>query len=46
MTIYYLPSHEYIKVEGEYGLIGISEYAAKQLGAFLWKSPQQNFGNG
>lgn len=36
MTIYYLPSHEYIKIEGEYGLIGISEYAAKQLGAVTY----------
>lgn len=36
MTIYYLPSHEYIKVDGEYGFIGISEYAAKQLGAVTY----------
>lgn len=36
MNIYYLPTHEYIKVEGETGLIGISEYAAKQLGAVTY----------
>ncbi len=34
--IYYLPSHEYIKVEGETGLVGISEYAAKELGAVTY----------
>ena len=30
--IYYLPTHEYIKVDGNNGYIGISEYASKQLG--------------
>ncbi len=35
-TIYYLPTHEYIKVDGENGYIGISEYAAKQLGAVTY----------
>ena len=30
--IYYSESHEYIRVEGEYGYIGISDYAQKQLG--------------
>ncbi len=34
--IYYLPSHEYIKVEGETGYIGVSEYAAKELGAVTY----------
>ena len=34
--IYYLPTHEYIKVDGETGLVGISEYAAKQLGAVTY----------
>ncbi len=34
--IYYLPTHEYIKVEGETGYIGISEYAAKQLGTVTY----------
>lgn len=32
----YLPSHEYIKVDGEYGFIGISEYAARQLGVVTY----------
>lgn len=31
--IYYLPTHEYIKVDGDTGYIGVSEYAAKELGA-------------
>lgn len=34
--ILYLPTHEYIKVEGENGYIGVSEYAAKQLGAVTY----------
>lgn len=36
MNIYYLPTHEYIKVDGDTGYIGISEYAAKQLGAVTY----------
>lgn len=36
MKIYYLPSHEYIKVEDNIGLVGISEYAAKQLGTVTY----------
>lgn len=36
MKIYYLPSHEYVKVDGDTGFIGISEYAAKQLGAVTY----------
>ncbi|MCM1067667.1 MAG: glycine cleavage system protein GcvH [Muribaculaceae bacterium] len=36
MKIYYLPTHEYVKVDGENGFIGISEYAAKQLGAVTY----------
>jgi len=35
-NIYYLPTHEYIKVEGETGFVGISEYAAKQLGTVTY----------
>ena len=35
-NIYYLPSHEYIKVDGSVGFIGVSEYAAKQLGAVTY----------
>lgn len=33
---YYLESHEYIKVDGLEGLVGISEYAAKELGAVTY----------
>ena len=41
--LYYTDSHEYIKVEGEYGFIGITDYAQSQLGqvaarAFGWKN--------
>ena len=36
MEIYYLPSHEYIKVDGNVGYIGVAEYAAKQLGAVTY----------
>lgn len=35
-TTYYLPSHEYVTVDGNYGYIGISEYAAKQLGNVVY----------
>ena len=34
--IYYLPTHEYVKIDGEFGYVGISEYAAKQLGAVTY----------
>lgn len=34
--IYYLPSHEYVRVEGEEGYVGISEYAAKELGTVTY----------
>ena len=34
--IYYLPTHEYIKVDGDHGFVGISEYAAKELGAVTY----------
>lgn len=34
--IYYLPTHEYIKVDGNIGYVGVSEYAAKQLGAVTY----------
>lgn len=36
MDIYYLKSHEYIKVDGNVGYIGVSEYAAQQLGAVTY----------
>ncbi len=35
-TTYYLPSHEYVTVDGNYGYVGISEYAAKQLGNVVY----------
>ncbi|MDE6109882.1 MAG: glycine cleavage system protein GcvH [Muribaculaceae bacterium] len=34
--ILYLPTHEYIRIEGNKGYIGISEYAAKQLGNIVY----------
>ena len=34
--ILYLPSHEYIKVEGNTGYIGVSEFAAQELGAVTY----------
>lgn len=35
-NLYYLPSHEYIKVEGTEGYVGISEFAAKELGVVTY----------
>ena len=34
--LYYSESHEYVKVEGEYGYIGISDYAQHQLGNVVY----------
>lgn len=34
--IKYLPTHEYIRVEGNEGYIGISPYAAKELGVVTY----------
>lgn len=34
--LYFLPSHEYAKVEGNIAYIGISEYAAQQLGNVVY----------
>lgn len=34
--LYYSDSHEYIKVEGEYGYIGITDYAQAQLGQVVY----------
>lgn len=34
--IYYSETHEYIRVEGGHGFIGISEYAQKQLGNVVY----------
>ena len=33
---YYSESHEYVRVEGEYGYIGISDYAQHALGAVVY----------
>jgi glycine cleavage system H protein len=32
MTTYYTKDHEYIRVEGDTGTVGISDYAQSQLG--------------
>ena len=34
--IYYSPTHEYIKVEGNIGYIGITDYAQHQLGNVVY----------
>lgn len=34
--IKYLPTHEYIRVEGNEGYIGISPFAAKELGVVTY----------
>ena len=34
--LYYSESHEYVKVEGEYGYIGITDYAQSQLGNVVY----------
>lgn len=33
---YYTESHEYVKVEGEYGYVGITDYAQHQLGNVVY----------
>ena len=30
--LYYAESHEFVKIEGEYGYVGITDYAQEQLG--------------
>ena len=34
--LYYSESHEYVKVEGEYGFVGITDYAQGQLGNVVY----------
>lgn len=34
--IYYSPSHEYIRVDGNIGYIGVSDYAQQQLGNVVY----------
>ncbi|MDE5970888.1 MAG: glycine cleavage system protein GcvH [Muribaculaceae bacterium] len=36
MKIYYAPSHEYIKVDGNVGYVGITDYAQKALGNVVY----------
>ncbi len=36
MKTYYSPTHEYITVDGNIGLIGISDYAQKALGNVVY----------
>lgn len=41
--IKYLPSHEYVRVDGNFGYVGISPYAAKQLGNIVYVDmPEEN----
>lgn len=34
--LYYSESHEYVKVEGEFGYVGITDYAQKELGNVVY----------
>ena len=34
--LYYAESHEYVRVDGEYGYIGITDYAQSQLGNVVY----------
>jgi glycine cleavage system H protein len=34
--LYYSESHEYVRVEGDYAYIGISDYAQQQLGSVVY----------
>lgn len=34
--LFYAESHEYVKVEGEYGYVGITDYAQHQLGNVVY----------
>ena len=34
--LYYADSHEYVKVEGEFGYVGITDYAQHQLGNVVY----------
>ena len=36
MSVYYTEDHEWIRVDGDNGTVGISEYAAKQLGDVVY----------
>ncbi len=34
--LYYTESHEYVKVDGDYGYVGITDYAQKELGNVVY----------
>ena len=34
--LYYAESHEFVKVEGEFGYVGITDYAQEQLGTVVY----------
>ena len=34
--LYYAESHEYVKIEGEFGYVGITDYAQDQLGNVVY----------
>ncbi len=34
--LYYSESHEYVRVEGEYGYVGITDFAQQQLGNVVY----------
>lgn len=34
--LYYSESHEYVRIEGEYGFVGITDYAQEQLGNVVY----------
>jgi len=36
MSTYYTPSHEYIKVDGDIGTVGITDFAQAQLGDVVY----------
>jgi len=36
MSVYFTEDHEWIKVDGDEGTVGISPYAAKQLGDVVY----------
>ncbi len=36
MATYYAESHEYVRVEGEYGYIGITDHAQHELGTIVY----------
>ena len=36
LSTLYAPSHEYIKIDGEIGVVGITDFAASQLGDIVY----------